>query len=269
MQYVEGGCNNMTRKKKAAIIAGIMMGVSAIMLPTAKTTQAAVAVFDAENIAKAVEIVTQTLNIYNNVAQQLGLQKINMAKLNTNIWGNILNQQQKAQTASSDTGWDGSHSDRDAEVLKSMGMTAGILNKTTTPEQILKNEIGDVSKIFKQGEIPTSYLSAQNSAKALDASYTDAAQTAQNIQRSDAMIAESVNQALSATTNAQGDMEIQQSLAAMQAANVQATQNGNQLLAQLLATQAQTGYAATYEKAITAQQEENSKQKLKDWISNW
>ena len=127
--------------------------------------------------------------------------------------------------------------------------------------QILKNEIGDVSKIFKQGEIPTSYLSAQNSAKALDASYTDAAQTAQNIQRSDAMIAESVNQALSATTNAQGDMEVQQSLAAMQAANVQATQNGNQLLAQLLATQAQTGYVATYEKAITAQQEEKHEER--------
>lgn len=262
----------MTKKKKAAIAAGILMGVSAsfiAMAPTARTTQAAVAVFDAQNVAKAVEIVTQTLNIYNNVAQQLGLQKINMAKLNTGVWGQILNQQQKAQTAQSGTGWDGSHSDRDAEVLKSLGMTAGILNKTTTPEQILKNEIGDVSKIFKKGEIPTSYLAAQNNARALDASFTDAAQTAQNMQRADAMLATSVNDALQATTNAQGDMEVQQSIAAMQAANVQATQNGNQLLAQILATQAQAGYARNMEKAITAQQEENSRQKLKEWISNW
>ena len=110
---------------------------------------------------------------------------------------------------------------------------------------------------------------AQNNAKALDASFVDAATAAQGIQKSDDAISKSVDEAVKAAANAEGDMQVQQSLVALSAANVRATENSNRLLAQLVATQSQKGYADNLEKAAVEQLEEVSRQKLTEWVKNW
>lgn len=260
----------MTKTKKAAIACGVILGVSAsliAMLPTSKSTKAAVAVFDAENVAKAVEIVTNTINIYNTAVDSLNLEKINMKHIDPNILGDIFKKQDDAKKTGT---WLDSHAERDIEILKEQGITPSILNKNTTPEQILMNEMGDVNEIFKMGAtIPEMHLMAQNNGKALDASYKSAATASQSVQASDAQIDASVKEALDAAANAEGDMQVQQSLVALSAANVRATENGNQLLAQLVATQAQTGYADNLERAAVEQLEESSRQKLRQWIEKW
>ena len=74
----------ISSRKKAVIAAGVVMGVGAsvlVMPVVLRPSHAAVAVFDAENIAKAIEMVAHTLNIQNLNLDQLILQKINMKHL--------------------------------------------------------------------------------------------------------------------------------------------------------------------------------------------
>lgn len=259
----------MFTKKKAGIAAGLVMGAAASLLAMPvflHPGHAAVAVFDAENIAKAVEMVTNTLNIQKLNLDQLILQKINMKHLPEAVKERI----EHSQEQSDDLAWaNGSHANRDAELLKKMGITPSILNTSTTPESILKSQMGDLNSIFKTGSIPVMHEMAQNNAKSLDASFTDAATSAQNIQKADDAISQSVDLAVQAAANAEGDMQVQQSLVALSAANVRSTENGNRLLAQLVATQAQKGYAENIEKAAVEQLEEVSRQKLAEWVKNW
>ncbi len=53
-------------------------------------------------------------------------------------------------------------------------------------------------------------------------------------------------------------MQIEQANAAISAAQVQALQNSNELLANMLAVQAQKVYAENYERAALMQREKNS-----------
>ena len=258
-----------TSRRKAAIAAGILMGIgaSAAVMPTAaQPGYAAVAVFDAENIAKAIELVTNTLNIQNLNLEQLVLQKINMQHL-PDVTKEKLEQSKKDADYWAWT--NGSHSNRDASILKQMGIWPSILNPSTNPESILKEQMGSIPKIFTEGEVPMMHEMAQSNVRALDASFVDAAAAAQNIQRSDDSISKSVEEAVKAAANAEGDMQVQQSLVALSAANVRATENSNRLLAQLVATQSQKGYAENLEKAAVEQLETVSRQKLSEWVKNW
>ena len=94
-------------------------------------------------------------------------------------------------------------------------------------------------------------------------------QMQESVQKSDDAISKSVDEAVKAAANAEGDMQVQQSLVALSAANVRATENSNRLLAQLVATQSQKGYADNLEKAAVEQLEEVSRQKLTEWVKNW
>ena len=248
----------INNRKKAVIAAGVVMGLGAsvlVMPAVLRPSHAAVAVFDAENIAKAIEMVAHTL------------QKINMKQLPDETKEKL---DQHDQEAKKGRDWaNSSNATENADILKKMGLSPSILNKTTTPVDILKNQMGDLGKIFKQGEVPVMHEMAQNNAKALDASFVDAATAAQGIQKSDDAISKSVDEAVKAAANAEGDMQVQQSLVALSAANVRATENSNRLLAQLVATQSQKGYADNLEKAAVEQLEEVSRQKLTEWVKNW
>ena len=260
----------ISSRKKAVIAAGVVMGLGAsvlVMPVVLRPSHAAVAVFDAENIAKAIEMVAHTLNIQNLNLDQLILQKINMKHLPDETKEKL---DQNDKEAKQGITWaDTSNAAQNAEILKKMGLSPSILNKTTTPADILKNQMGDLGKIFKQGEVPIMHEMAQNNAKALDASFVDAATAARGVQKSDDAISKSVDEAVKAAASAEGDMQVQQSLVALSAANVRATENSNRLLAQLVATQSQKGYADNLEKAAVEQLEEVSRQKLTEWVKNW
>ena len=61
-------------------------------------------------------------------------------------------------------------------------------------------------------------------------------------------------------------MQIEQANAAISAAQVQALQNSNELLANMLAVQAQKAYAENYERAALMQREKNSAEEMKAWV---
>ena len=130
----------ISNRKKAVIAAGVVMGLGAsvlVMPVVLRPSHAAVAVFDAENIAKAIEMVTHTLNIQNLNLDQLLLQKINMHHLPDAIKEKLGEYDREAQK---DRDWaSSSNASQNAEILKEMGLSPSILNKTTTPADILKN----------------------------------------------------------------------------------------------------------------------------------
>lgn len=277
---------NLSRKKKAVIFGLVMgLGASFVAMPmVVKPTHANVATQDLENIAKTIEMIQQTINIYNTNAQQLILQTINMEKWPKGIQDKVKEQMEK----SDDWAWvNNSNVTQTVETLKKIGEWPSILNQTTSPEDILKNQMGDLGAIWgdigifghtnadgtkvdsHKLNVPDTYEMAQKNTSALNSSFVAAANSAQAIQQADTALTQSVDEAVEAANNAEGDMQVQQALVAISAANVRATENGNKLLAQLVATQSQKGYAENLEKAATAQLEEVSKRKLEEWVSKW
>ena len=64
-------------------------------------------------------------------------------------------------------------------------------------------------------------------------------------------------------------MQIEQANVAISAAQVQALQNSNELLANMLAVQAQKAYAENYERAALMQREKNSAEEMKAWVGRF
>jgi type IV secretion system protein TrbJ len=254
--------------RKVAIGIGICMGVIVplvAMVPSSRSANAAVAVYDAQNVAEAIQTVTNTLNILTNEQAQLALDILNSTSLDATKIISIFQKQQNAQ--GNILFGDASV---DPEILAGAGKVPGILNRNTTPETVLMSKIGDISDIFNQKiSLEDVFQMTQMNTKALDATYKDAATMAQNVQTSDSALNSSVNEALEAANHAQGYMQVQQANAAINAAEVQSIQNGNQLLANILASKSQEAYANNYEKAATAQLEQNSKTRLSKWVNNF
>ena len=121
----------INNRKKAVIAAGVVMGLGAsvlVMPAVLRPSHAAVAVFDAENIAKAIEMVAHTLNIQNLNLDQLILQKINMKQLPDETKEKL---DQHDQEAKKGRDWaNSSNATENADILKKMGLSPSILNKT-------------------------------------------------------------------------------------------------------------------------------------------
>ena len=103
-------------------------------------------------------------------------------------------------------------------------------------------------------------------AKILDATYQDAAKTAQNAQRSGETLNQGVQQAVEASNNAEGEQQLLQSGIQIAAANYYMNRNTNELLANLLAMQAEEAYVANRERAIIERREEEHKANLKKFV---
>lgn len=250
------------KKRCIAGITAFSLALGTVTLPAAN---AAVAVFDAENVAKAIETVTNTLNILNTATSQLSIEVANHLGLNKTTTDIILQKQQNAKQdiLSGDAVID-------PEILAQSDKKAGILNRNSTPTSLLNQQIGMISDIYnKRISLDKIYEITQNHAKVMEATQKDAVTMAQNIQTSDEKISSSVNDAITAAYNAEGHMQVMQSNATINAAGVQSIQNGNQLLAQILAAETVDSYVKNYEKAIQAQMLANSQKELNEWVSGF
>ncbi len=249
-------------KKKIVIGLGVVMGGIAsmvAMIPHSTPTKAAVLVHDQENIAQAIKEVAQTAEILINAKNQLEIMKINIKSLDWQTLTGFKTKQQEAMGGCFGTGLITLTPD---ELLK-IGKTPGILNRHRTVTDVLESSIGTVEGVFNgTTNYEDLYLQAQRTQKALDATYKDAAEAAQNVQHSDEKLTDMVNDAIDAANNAKGKKEVQQAAIAIAAANAIETRNTNHLLANILAVAVDDAYSRNIEKAKAQKREHELNEKL-------
>ena len=260
----------MNSRKKYAILLGMCLGVTAFTgasLSVTKHTDAAVLVHDDSNIAEAIKTVTNTYNILTNLQKQLLIDIANIQKLGAGDWLNIL----KSQAESEAKKQNGSFC-KTPEVLAQTGEMPGILNQHSTPTTVMTNTIGRVQDIVAGNmntSVRTQTEAAYTRAAAVEASARDTAQMASNVQYSDEELAKSIDDALEAANNAEGLLQVEQANAAIAAAQVRSIQNGNALLAQMAASNAQVQASDNMERTIARKISQTAADKLQQWVDSF
>lgn len=259
----------MNLKKGLCILGmGILVGTASAgggMLLSQREASAAVLVYDAANVEQAIKTAIQTASILTETQKQLALAILNIKSLNPQVLLNILQSQQNASQdfLSGDMRLPPS-------VLRSSGKAVGILNANTTAVSILQNEIGTVTDVLDGNKtMIDAAADTQKNIKALEASYTDAAQTAQSARSASEKLTHSVNQALEASQNAEGQMQVLQAQVAVSAANYMETRNTNNLLSSLLATEAQKAYVENRERAVAIRTSNEIGNSLKSYVKTF
>ena len=234
------------------------------MNSTYRSSEAAIAVYDAQNVAEAIKTAINTASILTETQKQLALEILNTKSLDPSILTNIFNEQQKA-------GGDFLSGDATVPVsiLKSQGKIPGLLNRDTTVEHILLNEIGSVQDVFDEKKtLVDLYMDSQKNMKALDSTYKDSVTVAQNAGKASEKLMTSVNQAVEAANNAEGQLQVQQAQVAISAANFMETQNTNQLLAQYMASEIEKNYIRNRERAMAQEHTRRTVNEFNNWVGN-
>lgn len=252
--------------KKSFITLGIGIGIAASVTAmgiSSRNSEAAVAVHDMENIKQAIKIATDTLNILTNEEAQLALDILNSTSLDPQRIVSIIQKHSNAQKSIL-----AGDANVDPQVLARAGKNPGILNRNTTTDVILNN-IGTIQDVF-DGNVDIHDVTklVQNNIHYLDSSYKDAAKSAENVRTSDSQLNASVQEALKASNEAKGHMQVEQANASINAAQVQSIQNGNEILANMLAIQAQQAYTQNFERAAAIQQEQEAASNMKKYVES-
>lgn len=129
------------------------------------------------------------------------------------------------------------------------------------------DEIGSIESVLNtDSSLVDPYHESVKNHRILDASYQDAARSAQNAQRASETLNKGVQQAVEASNKAEGEQQLLQSGIQIAAANYYMNRNTNELLANLLAMQAEEAYVANRERAIVERREEEHKTHLKQFV---
>ena len=257
--------------KKAAVITGICMGLLApfgAMAISSHHANAAILVYDAENVAQTIKEVINTANILTENQKQVALALLNIKSLSVDKIAEIIQQQMQAEE---DFNWCKTGEVNDPDVLLKEGKIPSIM--ATGPwdekpahnitEELLRKCIGNVNDIFASLSAPLDpYKQIQMNLKAVNATGTTAIKTAQAVQRSDTKLAKSVQTSLDAANNAEGTKQALQALAAIDASNAMETRNGNAMMAQLVGMTAEDIYARNVERATAEKRMQDSKDAL-------
>lgn len=258
------------KHKKAAIITGICMGILTplgAMAISSDHANAAILVYDAENVAQAIKEVTNTMNILEENRKQVEIGTINIKSLDPDSLLGII---QQLMNAKDDFNWCKTPEMSDPDVILQSGKVPGILDggwdekpaKNIT-EELLRKCIGSVDDIFADLAHPFDpYKNIEMNLKAVNATAISATKTAQAVQMSDKKYADAVHLALDAANNAEGTKQVQQSIAVMTATNAMETRNGNEMLSQLVGLTAEDIYAKNVERAISEKRLQDSKDAL-------
>lgn len=263
----------LAKHKKAAIITGLCMGLLVpfgAMTLTPSHSNAAILVYDAQNVAEAIKEAINTANILTENQKQVAMMLLNIKSLTGEKIAEILQQQVNAEKSFNwcKTGYDLDN----LEAMIKEGKIPGILDVSTPWDEkgarditgeILKKSIGNVDDIFASLSTPLDpYKQIQMNLKAVNATAASATRTAQAVQMSDQSYAKSIQLSLDAANNAEGTKQVQQSIAAMTATNAMETRNGNEMLSQLVGLTAEDIYAKNVERASAEKRLQDSKDAL-------
>ena len=240
--------NWSTKRLQMAVVTGLLLGVTtpfAAMMMRSHQTEAAVAVFDQQNIEEAIKTAITTAKILTTEEKELGLMILDAKKINLDMLQGWMRKNKKAEDLCKTI-----DIVQDIVALKKEGKIPSILNVNSSATAILKNEIGAIEDAINgKATLVDLYKQTQKNHKALDATYRAAAERAKASQKVTESTNETVHEAVAAANKAEGQQQMLQAGIQIAAAGVLQGADQKELLAQLLAMQAQKWYVDNTEKA--------------------
>lgn len=221
------------KRNKKIFISAVMIGVLGTglgMMMKDKVANAAILVYDQENILQAMKTAINTASILTTSQKQLALQVLDMTSMSSSSLQNfILSQAKNKQT-----------------IFDENRSKTGVLNPDTSTTTYWNQNFSNIEEVL-DGEITVAdaYNANQKALKALEKTNKDALHGAKTTQSLQTNIGNTVNDALTASANASGTKEALQAETQAVAASAYATLYGNNLLAEILATN-----AAKYQKEV-------------------
>jgi len=247
----------MSWLKKTTIGMGICLGTLAsviAMVPTSRSASATVLVYDAQNVTQAIKTAINTATMLTNEQKQLALQILNMKKLDASTLEAWYKQQKSQQT----------------EALSENEAKTGALNKNDSVSNFWNKEMGSVEDVLNGSTtLVDFYSSTQKGIKALDKTNYDSLHNAKTVQTQNEALSNTVSTALDASNTAEGNLEAIQAATTIEAANAQATIQGNTLLATISAMEAANFQRENVERATNLQLEQNSKENVSNWVNSF
>ena len=212
--------------KKAILYSAVLMaflGAGVGMLSQIKPANAAILVYDAENILQAAKTAINTSSIATNEQQQLALQILNMASMSPEQLIAYLKNLSNIQTT----------------VISENGSKIGALNAGSSAQSFWNENFQNVEQVLN-GETSTmdSYTANQQALRALEKTNQDALHGAKTAQILGSSLNNTLTDAVTASANASGTKEAVQANTQAMSTAAAGTIYGNNLLAELIATQA-------------------------------
>lgn len=207
----------MMKVRKTAVIVGVAFGISAsllAMIPSGHHAKAAIAVIDQKNIEEAIKTAIQTAKILSAEEKELALMILNAKKIGRaeiEKYAQMQSAQQK-QIFDEKMGQEG--------VLGQIWSGGKDANKNPL-DTAWRERLGDLQSILNGNTtIATGIMNERRREETLSATFRDAAQSAQNTQQANLEIAKSTQEALNASNQAVGTMQVMQSGNAINANSV-------------------------------------------------
>ena len=204
--------------RKTAVAVGVAFGISAsllAMIPAGHHSEAAIAVIDQKNIEEAIKTAIQTAKILSTEEKELALMILNSKKIGSaeiEKYAQMQGAQQK-QIFDEKMGQEGV-----------LGKIWGDKKGGTNPnplDTVWRERLGDLQSILNGNTtVATGILNERRREETLAATFKDAAQSAQNTQQANIEIAKSTQEALNASNQAEGTMQVMQSGNAINANSV-------------------------------------------------
>jgi hypothetical protein len=215
----------MKRIKTKIIVAALIMASAGSVLGMLTKTQkadAAILVYDQENIFQAVKTAINTADILTNEQKQLALQIIDMTSMSSDKLEGLLQSQSKSKQIILD---------------ESQGKTGALLPKTSAGT-FWNNTFSNIEDVLSGNiTVMDAYSANQKALKAMEKTNQDALHGAKVTQSLQTNIAGTVNDALAASANASGTKEAVQANTQTVAAGTMGTLYGNNLMSEVLAVQ--------------------------------
>ena len=212
-------------KKAVAIGVGVVMGVSAsilAMVPSSRSSEAAIAVFDEKNIEEAIKTANQTFKILTEEQMQYALMLLNMKKLDVSTLMQFLGTQDK----------------NIADLNKQLESYRGVLDKSKTLEHVWQDTVGDYESVLN-GDLTVydMYKITKNRVKQAQDTVNDANIIVMNAQAKNKEVLEQSKKIMEQSNKAEGELQAQQSNTAAITNETNASVQGNNLLTGLLSYQ--------------------------------
>ena len=244
------------KSKKIAIAVGIAFGISAsllAMIPSGRHTEAAIAVIDQKNIEEAIKTAIQTAKILTTEEKELALMILNSKKLDIEqIYKySQTHKDQYKQIWDEKAGQEG--------VLGSLRQKGASSGKENPLDGAWRERLGDLQSILNgDTTVYQGVMNERHREEALSATYKDAAKAAQNSQSANLEIAKSTQEALNASNNAVGTLQVLQNGNAINANSVLALLQMTKMYSNAVAAEAARYQAENLRRATIETNEQRS-----------
>ena len=245
--------------RKTAVAVGVAFGISASLLAmilAGHHSEAAIAVIDQKNIEEAIKTAIQTAKILSTEEKELALMILNSKKIGSaeiEKYAQMQGAQQK-QIFDEKMGQEG--------VLgKIWGDKKGGTNLNPL-DTVWRERLGDLQSILNGNTtVATGILNERRREETLAATFKDAAQSAQNTQQANLEIAKSTQEALNASNQAEGTMQVMQSGNAINANSVLALLQMTKMYSNAVAAEASHYQAENLRRATIESNEQQAAQR--------